>query len=169
MPLLSDYKELHMKRKDIYVYLAGPISGCTEGEANDWRDYFSEQLQLRGKQFVGVSPLRCEPIIGPTYTQEYQDKRFGTPSAIATKNYEDVLRCDVTVAYIPESYGKPSFGTISELNWAFCNNKPRILITDDPAIANNAVIKAITPWIFAEDKGFEEAADVIEGIFEVYT
>ena len=42
-----------------YIYLAGPIAGCTEEEATSWRDYVNSMLPYG---IVGISPLRCEPV-----------------------------------------------------------------------------------------------------------
>lgn len=155
----------------IKVYLAGPIAGCDYAGANDWRAYFSDMLAAEGP-FVGVSPLRCEPLIGERYNMQYDDKRFGTPEAIQAKNFEDVKRCDITVAYIPQNItdevGVPSLGTIAETQWAFALRKPRILISDVPKVVNNPVLKATMPWIFEEDGGFEMARDVVTGIFRIY-
>ena len=152
----------------VYIYLAGPIVGCTDKEANDWREEFSESLYDLG--FVGVSPLRCEPLIGgDIYEPEYEDNSFGTPDVIAAKNNLDVKRCDLTLAYMP----RMSIGTLQEIGWAVGMRKPVILITDLLEVRNNAVIKATVPWRFMEhagarDSGFRHALDVITGIFGVY-
>ena len=45
-----------------YVYLAGPIMYCDRAEANDWRYEVANNLMEGG--LVGISPLRCEPLIG---------------------------------------------------------------------------------------------------------
>lgn len=157
----------------IFIYLAGPITGCTLGGANDWRNAFSLRLAQINPNLVGVSPLRCEPLVGDRYGPQYEDKRFGTPQAIANKNLEDVRRADCVVAYIPasttEETGHVSVGTLCELNWAVGLNKPRILISDVEYVSNNPVIRAITPWIFREETGFEDALDTIGGVFDVYT
>lgn len=158
---------------EIYVYMAGPIAGCKYGQANDWRQMFADMLAEINPNIVGVSPLRCEPLIGEVYHTQYDDKRFGTPEAIQAKNFEDVQRCDVTVAFIPEDVtkdvGQPSLGTISEIQWAFALRKPRILISDVPGVVNNPVLKATIPWIFEESTGFRSACDVVTGIFGVYS
>ena len=160
-----------MSKDNIHVYLAGPIAGCDYAGANDWRKYFSGLLAEAGP-FVGVSPLRCEPLIGDRYAMQYDDKRFGTPEAIQAKNFEDVSRCHITVAYIPEAItkevGQPSLGTVAELSWAFALRKPRILISDVEKVIGNPVLKATIPWIFDEKTGFEQARDVVKGIFEIY-
>lgn len=156
----------------IFVYLAGPITGCTDGEANDWRT--SMALKLRGEwradpSIIGVSPLRCEPIVGDRYAPEYDDNQFGHPQVIAAKNREDVRRCDVTFAYLPGA-NPPSVGTLQEIGWAAGMGKPVILVTDNDYVRNNAVIKATVPWRFTEaEDGFRKSVEVIKGIFSVYT
>jgi nucleoside 2-deoxyribosyltransferase len=157
----------------INIYLAGPITGCTNGEANDWRTYMQAKLEEIG--MVGVSPLRCEPIVGDRYAPEYDDNKFGHPQVIAAKNKEDVRRCDLTFAYLPEEH-PASVGTLQEIGWAAGMGKPIILVTDNDYVRENAVIKATVPWrfrgktgpSFSED-GFSHALEVIHGIFEVYT
>ncbi len=64
------------------VYLAGPIAGCDKGEANDWRWHVAGKLRASG--IVGISPLRCEPLVGERYMVGYEDPRFGTARAIAS-------------------------------------------------------------------------------------
>jgi hypothetical protein len=86
--------------REIPVYLAGPILGCTEGEANDWR--LKVDKFLRPFNIVGISPLRCEPIHGERYTMEYADPKFGTARAISSKNLFDVHECKLGIFYIPK-------------------------------------------------------------------
>lgn len=162
---------------DIHVYLAGPITGCTNREANDWRALFSDQLYTssiqhtysEGSRLIGVSPLRCEPIVGDVYAPEYDDNQFGHPQVIAAKNKEDVRRCDVTFAYLPAD-NPASVGTLQEIGWAAGMGKPIILVTDNDHVRENAVIKATVPWRFREsgEDGFGKSVEVIAGIFGVY-
>lgn len=150
----------------INIYLAGPIAGQTVEQANNWRNWMEENLAKHDMQ--GVSPLRCEPIIGEVYGHEYDDNRFGHPQVIAAKNKEDVRRCDLTFAYLPGEH-PASVGTLQEIGWAAGLGKPIILVTDNDYVLNNAVIKATVPWRFtATEGGFNKAMDVITGIFGVY-
>jgi nucleoside 2-deoxyribosyltransferase len=158
----------------ILVYLAGPITGSTQAQAHDWREDMRCLLRRAGECFEGVSPLRCEPLPDDykRYGYDYEDPRFGTPTAIAAKNRYDVKRCDVMVAYFPQKYtvdiGHPSIGTLQELGWSVEAGTPRIVVTDLEYISNNAVIRATCPWVFGEETGFQEAVDVIAGIWEIY-
>lgn len=152
------------------IYLAGPIAGCTDVQANNWRADFS--ARLRAHDMIGVSPLRCEPLVGERYGMGYACPMFGQPAVIQAKNLTDVRRCDATVAYLPaalaEEVGHPSVGTICELQWAYMEDKMRILITDLDYVRNNPVIAATTPWRFGEADGFDRALEVLTGILDVY-
>lgn len=151
-----------MKR---FVYLAGPILGCTDGEANDWRHYVAEQLEPHG--IIGISPLRCEPIHGPTYQAGYPDPRFGTSRAIAAKNKFDVNNCDMTLIYLPKEMGdRLSIGTIIEAGWADAAGKQVILVSDHPTIVNHPVMDAAVDWKL---ETLDEAIDVIVGVLGGYT
>src|SRR5438105_76508 len=120
------------------VYLAGPILGCTRGEANDWRNAMIRELADVG--IIGVSPLRCEPLIGDRYDMNYPDPRFGVARAIAGKNRMDVKMTDMTLCYFP--LGAPfSKGTLVELAWANAYEKPTILVTPDKSIADHPVVQ----------------------------
>lgn len=148
-----------------YVYLAGPILGCTHGEANDWRHYVDNKLKDHG--IVGISPLRCEPLIGERYTAEYPDPRFGTPRAIAAKNRFDVHNCDITLAYLPkEMETNISLGTLGEIFWADMADKQVILVSDHPKVVGHPVIDAAVDWKLTT---LDEAIDVIIGVLGGYT
>jgi nucleoside 2-deoxyribosyltransferase len=160
-----------------FVYLAGPVLGQTEGQANDWRKTVAGLLEPHG--IIGISPLRCEPIHGPTYQPGYPDERFGTARAIMNKNLFDVQNCDMTLAYIPrvnwehwmlyDRMSDPphhSWGTICELAWAKALGKSVILVTDDPPIREHPVLNASAGWVL---DSLEEATDVLIGILGGYT
>lgn len=148
------------------IYLAGPITGKTASEANDWRESFSRALAESG--FVGVSPLRCEPIRGNVYNSSTEsDPMFGTPRAIASKNYLDVQRCDLTLCYFPtkQTEQRVSLGTVIELAWAFSLRKPTILVSDYAPILEHPVMQANAGWIV---KDLDQAMEIIKGVFTIY-
>ena len=148
-----------------YVYLAGPILGCTKGEANDWRHYVAEKLEEHG--IVGISPLRCEPLTGERYTLEYPDPRFGVPRAIAAKNKHDVQNCDITLAYMPAEMGiDVSIGTVIECGWADAYDKQVILVSDHAKIVQHPVLDAVVDWKLGT---LDEAIDVCVGLLGGYT
>jgi hypothetical protein len=151
-----------MKR---FVYLAGPILGCTAGEANDWRRYVADTLAPF--DITGISPLRCEPLIGERYTTDYPDPRFGVPRAIAAKNRFDVMNCDMTLAYMPAVMGDDiSLGTLGEIFWADMAGKQVLLVSDHPKVLKHPVVDAAVDWKLST---LDEAIDVCIGVLGGYT
>lgn len=149
------------------VYLGGPILGCTDGQANDWRKAIADRLSEHG--IIGISPLRCEPMHGERYGVGYDDPRFGTARAIAAKNMFDVQSCDMTLAYIPKPINPGdhhSWGTMGELHWAKAMGKQTVLVSDDPHIINHPVINASAAWVVTT---LDDAVDIVVGILAGYT
>lgn len=148
------------------VYLAGSIAGCDRGEANDWRSIVSHALAHYGIR--GISPLRCEPLVGERYGVAYEDPRFGTAKAIASKNFADVQMCDMTLCYMPKALNERrlSMGTLIELAWAHALRKPTILVTDYEFLLEHPVVQANASWILST---LEEAVDVLAGILGDYS
>jgi nucleoside 2-deoxyribosyltransferase len=156
------------------VYLAGPILGCTQGEAMNWRATVAAKLEPAG--IVGVSPLRCEPIHGDRYTADYPDPCFGVPRAIAGKNRFDVRSCDMGLYFVPkpEAGRLHSLGTIGELFWANGDGKQTILVSNDPFILGHPVIDAASNWKLdvsgvAPENYFDDAIRVIIGVLGAYS
>lgn len=147
-----------------YVYLAGPIAGCDQGEAKDWREWICDRLPSGIK---GVSPLRCEPLIGNRYELQYEDPRFGVPKAIASKNEFDTRKCDIVLAYLPKELNnrRPSYGTIMEIAWAQMIHKQVILVTDDPYLQRHPLVSGAASWVLPD---LQQALEVIEGVMGVY-
>lgn len=149
-----------------YIYLAGPVIGCNNSEAKDWRKEFIQRLP-RG--IVGINPLRCEPEVGEDehYAPSFSDVRFGTPKAISAKNYYDTTNSDLVLAYLPRELNerRPSYGTVIEIGWAIGTRKPIIVVTDDPVIQRHPLIEANVNWIV---DNFNDAYDVITGLFVDY-
>lgn len=147
------------------VYLAGPVTDTNRAEANDWRDNVRRGLQPANIQ--GISPLRCEPLIGDRYKVTHPDPRFGTARAVAAKNFFDVQHCDMMLAYLPRVIveRRPSYGTVGELAWAFALRKPTILVSTAPEMIEHPVIQACAGWVL---ETLDEGIEVILGILSDY-
>lgn len=147
------------------VYLAGPIAGCDKSEANDWRHQVGAILEMHGIR--GISPLRCEPIVGERYMLNYADPKFGTARAIGSKNLFDVRSCDMTLVYLPKAINerRPSYGTVLELGWAHALGKATIVVTDDEYLQSHPVVSACAGWILST---LDEAVEVIVGVLGDY-
>lgn len=149
-----------------FVYLAGPILGCDKGTANDWRYKVADAL--RGHDIIGISPLRCEPLIGAKYTAQYADPKFGTARAIGHKNLHDLRVCDLTFAFMPKppAGGIHSVGTILEIGGAHLIGKPVVLVTDDPFLNDHPVMTTFTGWTLPT---LEDGIDVCIGLLGGFT
>lgn len=142
------------------VYLAGPITGCTKGEANDWRDYASRAL--REAEIKGISPLRCEPLIGERYEPNSADPKFGTARAIASKNFFDVGACDMILVFMPTL----SSGTLIEMGAGKMVHKPIVLVSEAPEVLNHPVINATAGWVLPT---LDDGIEVVIGVLEDYS
>ena len=149
----------------IFVYLAGPVTGHTVSNVNDWRYELKSKFP---KNIVGVSPLREQEAENPVYKIWTDEPKFGSPMAISGKNWYDTLKCDVVLAYLPKQMNDqhPSYGTVIEIGWAIGVRKPIILVTDDPNLSEHPLIKTNVNWIF---DNFDDAVHTITGIFGTYT
>lgn len=147
------------------VYLAGPIAGCDKAEANDWREEMAERLARYNIR--GISPLRCEPVIGDRYGLTYHDEKFGSARAICSKNEFDTRNCDMVLCYLPRALNdkRPSYGTIMELAWAYLLNKRPILVTDCPVLRKHPLVNSSAGWVL---RTLDEAEAVIVGILGDY-
>ena len=149
-----------------FIYLAGPIAGCTQEEANEWREYVRSMLP---HAIVGISPLRCEPLKeGMTYTEEgASPKMWSDPRAIATKNWLDTESCDLVLAYLPKELNekRPSYGTVIEIGWAIGLRKPLIVVSDDKQLMDHPLIKHNASWRL---DSLDDAVEVIVGLFGEY-
>lgn len=111
----------------VKVYLAGPIEGCSDDEMVVWRKAATMSFD---DGIRAISPVRM-------------DSNFTT--AIITQNQYDVRECDVTLAYLPKSITdrRCSYGTICEIAWAHAQNKPVVIVSDDPYVHDHPVIQEI--------------------------
>lgn len=143
------------------VYLAGPIGGCNKGEANDWRNDVIERIAKHN--IIGISPLRCEPLIKGRYKKTgYDDPCFGTPDAIGSKNELDVRSCDMTLAYLPTL----SPGTLAEIGLAKGAQKPIIVVTKLPLIRKHPLFINWINWMLDD---LDDAVAVITGVLGDYS
>ena len=114
------------------IYLAGPITGCSWGESEDWRDAFKKfeipnvecYSPLRGKEY-----LKGDRMIADSYMQH----RMSTAKAIMVRDAFDVRTCDAVVVNF-QGAQRVSIGTVMEVAWAWDRNKPVIAIFDDPVV-----------------------------------
>lgn len=104
------------------VYLAGPINGCTDGEAKDWRAYVAKS-----------GPDGCEYV--DPMARDYRGVEDFFYPIIVEKDKEDILSVDVVVAYCPT----PSVGTSMEIFFAYTMGKTVITVVPSGT--------KVSPWL----------------------
>lgn len=100
------------------------------------------------------------------YVANYPDPKFGTSRAIGSKNMYDVRTCDLTFAYLPTpTNGRShSLGTVVEIGWAHGQNKPVIIVSDDPFIKSHPVLNTCSGWMLDNlDDGIEVCVGLLDG------
>lgn len=101
------------------VYLCGPINGCTDAEANDWRQYVSQFLPDT------IDPMR----------RDYRGIEDAAYREIVELDKIDVADADVILV----NYEKPSVGTSMEVLYAWQMGKRVVVVHRDGA--------SISPWL----------------------
>ena len=111
--------------REFKVYLAGPISGLTYDEGQDWRSYSKSILAPTG--IKGYSPLRAKEFIRKSgilrdgaYDQQHP---LSSDRGIITRDRNDVLTCDLMLVNLIGAK-EVSVGTSIELGWADAFRKP---------------------------------------------
>lgn len=107
----------HNAALDRRVYLAGPINGCSDEEANDWRSDVKEALP--GFEFV-------DPMDRDYRGRELDD---GVAAEIVDGDKADISTCGVVLAMCP----RPSFGTAMEVLYAWERGKRVLVVSERPS------------------------------------
>ena len=160
----------------IYLYVAGPVSGCSDAEANVWRDSIDRALYMANESIVCVNPVRCETSRGG-FKADSSD-HFYTARGISAKNWLDTQRCDLVLCYMPKDHF--SLGTVIELGWAVGMRKPIILVTDDKFVSENPLVQHNVAYeVFSEktlpleeeppEEVLDQIVEIVCGLGDIYT
>lgn len=111
------------------VYLAGPITGKSFGEATGWREWAAGGLHRYG--IGSTDPLRGKDYLrGEEKLDLAYPKTMSTPQGIFARDLYDVRRADAVLANVLGAT-KPSTGTIAEVVLAGWLRVPVVLVRDD--------------------------------------
>lgn len=106
------------------IYLCGPINGCTDEEANGWRDITKRYLAQIPTMYP-IDPMK----------RDYRGEEDDVYREIVDLDKLDIRNSDALLVY----YEKPSVGTSMEIFYAWTLGKPIIIIHPDAA--------RISPWL----------------------
>jgi hypothetical protein len=142
------------------LFLAGPLTGVSYGNALDWRKYVESRLPdgviafsaLRGKGHVTK-----ELVLKDTYPEHL----LSTPQGTITRDRYDVSRCDALFVNFLNS-DRVSIGTIMEMAWADAWRIPIILAMEERNVHDHGFVRQVAGFITRDlDEAIQTAVDVV--------
>lgn len=137
------------------IYLAGPMTGHTYDEANDWRTYTTGYLKV--SDIETLSPMRGESYLEPGGMPDIQHA-----PGIPARDRNDIATCDAVLMNLLEMGSRVSIGTMIELGWADMLRKPVILVRRADCLSQHVMVNAMLSWdVRTLNEGIALAADVV--------
>ena len=111
------------------VYLAGPITGLTYDDAQNWREEVKKAL---APEINCYSPLRQKHYLRQegVLDQSYSCHELSTDRGIITRDHWDCKTCDLVFANFLGTT-RVSIGTVMEFAWAFSYRKPLVVVMEN--------------------------------------
>jgi nucleoside 2-deoxyribosyltransferase len=140
------------------VYLAGPITGLSFGNATDWREYARSRFNDAG--IAAFSPLRANTYLSKenSLKDRYDNNPLSTAHGIVTRDRFDTMTRDlILINFLGAT--KVSIGTVMEVAWADAARKP-IIIAMEPGAVNpheHSMLTEVSGYIVPT---LDEAIDV---------
>jgi nucleoside 2-deoxyribosyltransferase len=138
------------------VYLAGPITGKSYGDAADWRGYASRWLADRG--LVGVSPMRWKHYLAAEHAiaDSYEHHPLSNQRGLTARDRFDCQRCPVTLVNLLGT-DRVSIGTMIELGWADAARNLLVLVMEPEGnLHDHAMVRELSPYRVATlEEGLE--------------
>lgn len=125
------------------IYLAGPITGLTFDDADEWR--VSARRFLDSKNIDGLSPLRGKSYLknlGELTAQCLQEGQAGLlslPRSIMTRDFYDATTCDVLLVNLLGAT-RISIGTMMEVAWAYQKRTPIVCCMEAGNVHEHAML-----------------------------
>lgn len=125
-----------------FVYLSGPMGGCSYTEMTDWRKYAEERLN--NEQIQCLLPTRSiTEKVWPTETDKWVNRR----------DYFDCTRAQCLLVNFKDMK-TVSIGTVMEIAWAYQKQIPVIAICNEKGPQTHPMLKdSITQEVSTLDAG----------------
>lgn len=148
-----------------FVYLAGPISGCSYKGATDWREYIVQLLpdNIRGLDPMrGKSYLTGEVSLDPKLQEDIYIEIPGTRAkGVLTRDRFDVMRSDLLFVNLLGAK-RVSIGTVMEIAWADIWRIPVILVMEEDNIHQHGMLTEAVGFIVDNlDDGIQLIRDIL--------
>jgi nucleoside 2-deoxyribosyltransferase len=124
------------------LYLCGPINGCTDAEAINWREHVKTLWPG-----ATLDPMR----------RDYRGREAESVREIVELDKVDIAQSDALIV----NYDRPSVGTSMEVYLAFTSGKAVVVVAREDAV--------ISPWLryhsHAIVHDFDTAVVTLKGMF----
>lgn len=149
------------------VYLAGPITGLTYDDGNEWRESVIRDLEDVGIR--GFSPLRAKNFlreIGVLDAAGTPDSAYmglnplSEPKGITARDRFDCTRCDMVLMNLLGAT-RISVGTMIEAGWADGARRPIVVAMEEDNIHRHAMLNELAGFIVPT---LEEAVAVVKAV-----
>lgn len=156
-----------MKATYPQVYLAGPITGLTYDDGNDWRVAVSDELARH--EITAWSPLRAKHFlreIGVLDAAGKPDSAYiglnplSEPKGIMTRDRFDTTRSDMVLMNLVGAE-RVSIGTMIEAGWADAARVPLVIAMEEDNIHRHAMLNEAAGFIVPT---LEEAVAVVKAV-----
>lgn len=151
------------------VYLAGPITGLSYGDArHGWRKEFSAILELIAPHIECYSPMRAKEFLSNEQSLQCRGEdlekigqALSRPLGILTRDRNDVANRDVTVACFLGAK-IVSIGTVWEIGGAAQLRKPVVVVMEKEGNPHDHIFITHSAGYVVET--IEEAAHIVKSI-----
>jgi nucleoside 2-deoxyribosyltransferase len=133
-----------------FVYLSGPMGGCSFKEMHEWRAYVATKLDS--------DTLKC---ILPTRSWTETSQPPETDKWINRRDYFDCVRSQCVLVNF-KGMTKLSIGTIMEIAWAYQKQIHVVCICDPDGPQNHPMLKdSITHEVATLDEGIAAVKELL--------
>lgn len=145
--------------KTFLVYLAGPITGVSYGDATDWRGEFAKKFP---SYIQAVSPMRGKRYLSheKMVQDSYEMHPLSSQKGITCRDRMDVMRCDLLLVNFLGAK-KVSIGTVMEIAWADAWRKPIVLVMESENVHSHAMVREVAGFIVPT---IDEAATIVTSV-----
>jgi len=140
-------------------YLAGPITGESFAEANDWREKVKENLD---SSIVGMSPLRGKNYLSQQdkILSSYESIALSSGKGITTRDHNDCKRSDMLLVNLLGAK-MVSIGTVMEIAWAYAYGVPTVVVMEEGNIHHHVMIRESVGFVVDT---LEEATHIVNAV-----
>lgn len=133
-----------------FVYLSGPMGGCTFEEMTEWRTYAANKLD--SKTLKCLLPTR-------SFTKESTPKE--TDKWVNRRDYFDCVRAQALLVNF-QGMKTLSIGTIMEIAWAYQKQIHIVAVCDPEGPQNHPMVKdSLTHEVYNMDEGIAAVKELL--------